>query len=136
MLVLEHELERRRIGQPGAGRPGFAVAGSGDHLGEVATADPDRDAWLHGAGGDVTERGERMPVGGAGCVDDLGRHRDVLAAREVVVAEPLGLDGDAGDLLDARRLLSLGARPGEPRDRGRDDAELHGSAIAVLLAGE
>jgi len=54
------------------------------------------------------------------CVTD-----DVLAAREVVVTEPLRLDRDAGDLVDARRLLPLGVRSGKSRDNRCDDAELH-----------
>ncbi len=88
-----------------------------------------------GAGGDVAEHRERVPVGGAARLDHLGRQRDVLAAREVVVAEPLGLDGDAGDLLDARRLLPRRVRARKARDGGRDDAELHGSTTSTYLRG-
>jgi hypothetical protein len=88
-----------------------------------------------GASGDVAECRQRVPVGGPACVDHGAGERDVLAAREVVEAEPLGLDGDAGELLDARRLLPRRVRPRKARDCGCDDAELHGSTTSTYLRG-
>ena len=88
---------------------------------EHVRGEPDRGR----ASGDVAERRERVPVRGATGLRHRSRERDVLAARDVVVAEPLRLDGDAGDLGDARRLLPLGVRSGKSRDNRCDDAELH-----------
>ena len=66
-----------------------------------------------GAGGQVAERGQRIPVAGPAAVP-LGRGQgDVLAAGEVVVAEPVCGLGDLGQVLDRRRAFSQSPlRPG------------------------
>ena len=61
------------------------------------------------------ERRERVVVAAAADVGDVDRHRDVLAARAVVVAEPLGLLHDRDDVGEGRRLLPVRVRARQQR---------------------
>ncbi len=66
--------------------------------------------------GEITERGERVPVPRPGQAGSRGRDGDVLATGQVVVAEPVGSLGDAAHLIDAAIALPLGMLA---RDQGQ-----------------
>ena len=84
------------------------------------------------ARGQVAEGRQRIPVADAAPVP-LGRgQRDVLAAGQVVIAEPIGGLGDMGQVLDGGVLLPVAAAPGEHRHHRvwpptvwRDGSSLH-----------
>ena len=61
-----------------------------------------------GACREIAERRQRVPVAAAAHVDGGFGHGDVLAAGEVVVAEPVGGLGDAGDVVDRAVAFPLG----------------------------
>ncbi len=61
---------------------------------------------------ECTERRERIEVTAAAHFGDVDGHGDVLAARAVVVTEPVGLLHDRDDVGERRRLLPLRVRVG------------------------
>ena len=71
------------------------------HLGGQADA--------RGARGEVAEGRERVPVRRPALRGDVGGNRDVLAAGQVVEAEPVGCLGDRGELRRSRPPSSHGA---------------------------
>ena len=76
--------------------------------------------------GEISEDGQRIPVGATAYRRDVDGHRHVLTARAEVVAQGLGRGHDVRDLGDARGLLPLRVGLGESGDDGRDDAEAEG----------
>ena len=81
-----------------------------------------RETDALGAGREVPEGGERIPVHRPTAVELGSRQRDVLAAREVVVAETVGGLGDPGQILDRSVVGPLGAG----RHDGRPDRQSNG----------
>ncbi len=63
-----------------------------------------------GASREVPEGGERIPVHRSAAGELGSRQRDVLAAREVVVAEAVSRLGDSGQILDRPIVGPPGAR--------------------------
>ena len=53
----------------------------------------------------------------------------MLAARGVVIAEPVGFDHHALDLRESRGAFPLRVRARQPRDDGSDDPELQRSYV-------
>ena len=89
-----------------------------------------------------TERRERVVVAAAAHRGDVDGHRDVLAARAVVITETFGFLHDRHDVGEVGRLLPVRVRARQKRETGGDDAELHSAgcdastrSTAVTSAG-
>nr|WP_257954606.1 hypothetical protein [Nocardioides sp. B-3] len=81
---------------------------------------------LRRARGDIPEGRERIPVGAAALLRNLFRYGDVLTAREVVEAEPVGGLGDLRKLGDPGRGLPWGVRAEHGGDDRACDSNAHG----------
>jgi hypothetical protein len=70
-------------------------------------------------GGQERQRGQRIPVRAAPARGSLGRHHDVLAARQVVIAEAVRGLGHGHDVRDVALLFPRVGLPGRPEDNRR-----------------
>ena len=100
------------------------VVGEHEHIG--------RELDVGGARGEVAEGGERVPVARATAIELRGGQGDVLTARHVVVAEPIGGLGDARDVVDGGGDLPLTIRTWLHSHDGCADRQLdvHGCSLS------
>jgi hypothetical protein len=102
----------------------------GDLEGMVVAEHQDVGGQPHplGHGRQVPERRQRVPVRGPSDFRNIGGDADVLAAREVVVAEPIGRTGDLHEFGHARALLPTGMGARHAGHHRRDDRQPHQDA--------